>query len=402
MITFIILISLISLLTLYLIVSKIDKTYFNFLTPSFIIFIPSNYIFELLYLYYYPAEYKTISYFFTYLTYVLYFSSIVFGYIIFNFPQTPTPQTQKKITTLLPYIILSISIVVYLPIIINFKDIILSPREIYRETRSGYGLFYFISTTLTYLAFIIFLSIKKLVPLIACFILMIFHGSKGHILSLFTLYFLFQAYVLKVKYSLSKVLLICLAVSSIILGSFQFFAKNIDTKDILLVVSEYSDYTRNSLLIIESDIDKQFGKLTIEGNIITRIPRTFYPDKPKNFGTFFLSEYFFPQRFILEAGDPDFGLIGLAFADFGYFSIFYLIFWGIITGACIKTLSQRLKSNPSVGSFILFAFFSGITLIPTGSGYLIFEHLLLAILANKLIDYFSYSQHLSNSYATNN
>ncbi len=62
----------------------------------------------------------------------------------------------------------------------------------------------------------------------------------------------------------------------------------------LEAVSQYSDYTRNAMLVIDSHFPLQYGRLTVESQTFSRIPRFLMPSKPKNFGAFYLVDQFFP------------------------------------------------------------------------------------------------------------
>src|SRR4029077_14058034 len=93
---------------------------------------------------------------------------------------------------------------VYAPVLFEFREFLLSPRQIYELTRTGYGPETFVSSTLAYLGIIFILFTRRSVfmkafVITAASVLIAFHGSKGQILNVLLLLLLFQVYVRRKK-----------------------------------------------------------------------------------------------------------------------------------------------------------------------------------------------------------
>ncbi|MGC2047294.1 MAG: hypothetical protein WA635_01595, partial [Gallionella sp.] len=154
--------------------------------------------------------------------------------------------------------------------------------------------------------------------------------------------------------------------------------------DLLKGISAYSDYTRNAMLVIDSDMPLQLGRLTLENNIYAVVPRELFSEKPKNFGTFFLAEKFYPEWFLADTGSPAFG-IGVQYADFGPFSILYIIYWAVISGALLKIFVTRLRYYRNPADFVMVLFLAEVPLLSVGAGYLLIEHMFLAVLVALIV-----------------
>jgi len=385
---FVIFISLFIVIALYLYYSIKVKNWVNILTPGIFIAIPSQYLSEILYLQYNDPINSLSAYAYLYFCYTIQYAI----YIIFI---SKIKYINNKIFYVYkiqysPYILLFLSILIYAPILYEYKDYIFSPRYIYENTRSGYGIYYFTSSFLSNLAFIFILfKVKcfrgtKIIFFIACCLLSYLHGSKGQILSYIFIWLLYSVYIKETIYSLKKSLALGILASIGLVVLFKIFS-NIEDGEFLKFLSNYADYSRNSMLVIDSNIGPMGGALTVEENLYSRIPRPIYLNKPKNFGTFYLDEYFYPESFIADQGYPAFGNIGLAYADFGIFTIFYVAILALINGIITKFLLIKVSNTKSISSFILIVFISEISLIPLGSGYLLPEHLIVAYLVAVFI-----------------
>jgi hypothetical protein len=132
------------------------------------------------------------------------------------------------------------------------------------------------------------------------------------------------------------------------------------------------------MLVIDSKMPLQYGRLTLEANIIGRIPRLLMPDKPKNFGYMYLDEVFYPESVDLDAGVPSFG-IGVQYADFGIFAVVYLAAFAALRGWLARVFVSRLKTTRHPADFFLVAFFADISLFSVGGiGWLLPEALVVA------------------------
>lgn len=386
MIESIILLSLLMVILSYFLVSIKEKSYINVLTPTLLIFVPANYIFELIHIYYYGYSGSLYGYFFCYLTYALSFTLLALTYIKYPPYLIKLPfgtSNFRNFQRFLPHLFLLLSFLLYLPILIEFRELIFSPRDIYIHTRTGYGGMYFFSALLLYIAFILFLykkgsKIERYGAFTLCVLLAFLHGSKGQVVTLILIAMLFYVYVhdYKIKFR-SFLKYMTGTVVAIALLFYLTFSVDM-ANDFIKAISRYSDYTRNAIMVIDSDLEARFGELTLENTIYARVPRSIYPDKPKDFGTFYLAKKFFPAWFRADTGAPAFG-IGTQYADFGVFSLYYIILAAIFEGVLLRIFVTRLKSYKSPSDFIMVLFFSGIGLIPVGIGYLLPEHFVMAL-----------------------
>jgi len=404
MIEIIIIFSLIAGLATYIIASSKEGSFLNVFTPWILLSFPANYILELVHIYFYGGSGSLYAYFYCYLTYTL--SFIVLVVVYFNFPniKVKLPFKQVSIGGYLPYLFLFLSFFLYLPILIEFSEFILSPRELYMMTRTGYGLNFFLSSTLMYIAFILFLfkraffKTEKFFIFIVCTILAILHGSKGQILTLLLILLFYQAYINGFRVKFVKFALYTMIFTLIVILLFSLTLFGVDDIFLIEAISSYSDYTRNAMMVIDSDMSPLFGRLTLEDTVYSRIPRSIYPDKPKDFGNFYLAKEFYPEWFYLDTGSPSFG-VGVQFADFGVFSIFYHLLWSVLLGILLKSFVTRLRTYKNPSDFIMVLFLSGITLIPLGAGYLLPEHFFIAFGLAKLLrlNFFTSKHRISGS-----
>jgi hypothetical protein len=151
-----------------------------------------------------------------------------------------------------------------------------------------------------------------------------------------------------------------------------------DPLEAVRTISEYSDYTRNAMLVIDSHFPLQYGRLTMEGHVYGRIPRFVMPDKPTNFGALYLDDQFFGESLDDEKGAPDFG-IGLQYADFGVFAIAYLAFFAMVRGWLAQIFVRRLNGTQHPADFFMVAFLANVSLFPVGAvGWLLPEAFLIA------------------------
>jgi hypothetical protein len=151
-----------------------------------------------------------------------------------------------------------------------------------------------------------------------------------------------------------------------------------DAADAMQAISEYSDYTRNAMLVIDSHYPMQYGRLTIESNTFAVVPRQLMPGKPKNFGSFALAEEFFPKSFDGDTGSPAFG-VGLQYADFGSLAIIYLALAAGLKGWLARIFVNRLKLTRHPADFFMVAFLAEVSVFPVGTGWLLPEALLVAV-----------------------
>jgi hypothetical protein len=148
-------------------------------------------------------------------------------------------------------------------------------------------------------------------------------------------------------------------------------------------LAAYSEYTRNGMLVIDSDIGPLYGQLNLEQQVYSRIPRPLFPDKPSDFGSFYLAEHFFPEAFLQGQGAPAFSY-GIEFADFGVLALPYLTLINLLGGLLLKMFMTGLRRYNDPGSFVLVLFFAGLSVIPLSGIFLLGETIALAVAMNLL------------------
>jgi oligosaccharide repeat unit polymerase len=375
----------------YAMIVKYEKSYFNVLVPVIFFQVPVYFVLEPLNIALNGLQGSVFAYSYAYACYIVQFCVFAVAYryvkpIDSRFINSIADFRKNNDVKYFHIFLLSVSCFLMLPILYEYRDMLATPRKIYENTRSGYGIFLFTTALLNNLAFIVFLFNKRktFFGSIIFFVFLLaniyFHGSKGQFITIVMIYFAYITYVLGRKMGGKKFLVNFGIASAFLVSLFAVFtAKQSNLVEMAVNISSYSDYTRNGNKVIDSDFPLQYGRLVVEQNLYSRLPRVIYPEKPKDFGYFLLAKTFYPEWFENDTGSPAFGMGGV-WADFGIFAIVYFFAWAFVLGVIFKTLVVKLKKTANMGIFILVLFFMGIELIPLGAGYLVVEHLFLAII----------------------
>ena len=363
-----------------------EKSWINWYTFPAFITLTINYILPGLYLWIFRQNGSYFAYTYCYLTYACASLSLMFGYrLVRSAPSRATPAVSPNHNyTFFPWILLATSILLYLPILIEFRELLLFPREIYMRTRTGYGIEFFGSSLLMYLALITYLFKQKksllggVVLGGVCIGLIYLHGSKGELLELLEILILYRVYILRRPVTFASAVASVAAIALVGCLSFALFEGLTNVGELAVSMAGYSDYTQNAILVID-DPKSQFywGRLTLEDEIYTRIPRLIMPNKPKDFGLFKLASIYYPEWFQGDTGSPAFG-IGEQYADFGVFAVILISLWSVLSGWVAALLVASLRRRPEPGRFVVLLFFAGVDIIPLGSGYLLPETIVLA------------------------
>jgi hypothetical protein len=361
-------------------ISRHEGSYLNILTPAFIISIPACYLLPLFFIHVFGTDASSYAYVYVYATLTAENCAFVYAYTrpsrsLIRLPLRYSYSNFDRLS----FICLALAILMYAPVAFQFPEFLLDPRQIYAHTRTGFGINFYISSTLAYLAVILIQFsgrsrlIKGLVILVAA-VLLSLHGSKAQMFSLVLLLALFEVYVKKRKLKLWLSLLVGVGLAVFLVLLFAASMTLGDSPaDALEVISQYSDYTRNAMMVIDSHFPLQYGKLTLEGQTIGRIPRLLMPKKPKSFGALYLDDQFYPEAMDADAGAPDFGM-GVQYADFGALAIVYLAVFTMIRGWLARVFVDRLNRSRHPADFFLVAFLAEISLFPVGGvGWLLPE-----------------------------
>jgi hypothetical protein len=389
---FCILASFVGVVATYVYVSVRERSYLNVLTPSFAFLVPANYLLELYHLYLYGPTASPFAYALMYACYTATFVTFALGYVKTRVPALRLPFTAREAAAgrLAPYLVLAAAVALYAPVLIEFRGLLNNPRQIYEQTRTGYGVYFFLSTTACYLALVLLLFKRRLgrVELAlfsgTCLVFLWLHGSKGQMLLIVFIVAMYWAYLRGKRLSLVRFAVFGVVLGAIGVGLFML------TNPALLVnreglqgVSAYSDYTRNGMLVIDSNVGPLYGKLSLEQQIYTRVPRPLFPDKPNDFGALYLAEHFFPTAFQAQSGAPAFSF-GIEFADFGVLALPFVMLESFFGGMLLNVFMQGLRRHRGPGDFIMVLFAAGLPLIPLSGAFLLPESLILAIVANIL------------------
>ena len=252
--------SLIVSVSTYLFVSRREGGYLNILTPSFLVIIPAYYLLPLFFAQVFGNDASPYAYVYVYTTLAV--ENIAFAY-------SYTRPVKKLIRLPLGYSYenfgwlafgaLGLAVLMYAPILLEFPEYILDPRQIYTHTRTGFGINFYTSSVLAYVAVILILfsrrsRIVKAGVVLASGAVLALHGSKGQVLSLVLLIALFEVYVKMRRVKFLPALLagaamgffaLLLMIATMTLGE--------GPAEVLESVSSYSDYTRNAMLVIDSN-----------------------------------------------------------------------------------------------------------------------------------------------------
>lgn len=371
----IILVSLAVVVGSYVYLSRREGSYVNILTPVLLFGIPAWYLLELVYGGLFGYEASTYAYFYCYLTYALGVIGTMGGYLLM--PSKPLPIFVRLPYLRLPgipFLALAVAILLYAPILIRFPDLLFSPRQIYELTRSGFGISFYLSALAVYVGLILLLFLRRVkrsalvLFVIVSMPIIYLHGSKGQVLNFALIVLYFLVFVKGKRFNMMRLIGVGTVVSTLIVGLFYLSYSDEARADLLVEMANYAEYTRNAAMVIDDPtLEPQMGRLAFESKFYVMVPRAIFPDKPKDYGAFWLAKRYSPDRFDLDVGAPDFGL-GFLYADFGDFAAVYYFAGSVLAGIIMKILVTRLRHGPDAGTFFLLLAFLDVGLIPTGAG----------------------------------
>jgi hypothetical protein len=377
---------------LYAYVSLRERTYINALSAFFAFYFFTSFVLEPYFFQWDVYQYDVNAFAFVYLCDFANFFGLAVAYTavagVSKFNRIPdrSPAIETRLGTL-AWVLLALSAVMFLPVALEFRKLVFSdPRLLYASTRIGYGQYLFISVLLGNLSVICFLfsARRGYFLFVPCIILLtLLKGAKGPILVILEIYATWAVYVRGVRVALGKFALSAIAVVAIMTGLFAVTLRGVDSSVLLFAIAGYSDYNRNAALTVSKPIGPFYGRLALENWVYSRVPRVLYPNKPKNFGQYYLAEHYLPEQFVAEAGAPPFGA-GNYIADFGIFAPVFMLLMGLCGGYLLGLCVQWLRRGGGVAAFVPLLYFSGISLIPIPLAFLGVEHLLIGMFLGKI------------------
>jgi O-antigen polymerase len=383
--------SLLIVVLAYVKLSRIEGSYINVLVPSLITTIPASYFFPWIYVHIFGIGASPYAFLYVYATLAVENVAFVYAYSRARAKVVRLPfRFSYQNYGALAWICLGLAVLIYVPLLMQFREFLLDPREIYRQTRTGFGPQFYISSILAYLAVILILFTKRSRPTKTVVIavatgLLLLHGSKGQVLNVVLLLILFHVYGAGRKVGLGRTFIVCSAIALVVVLLFagtMFLGET--PQEVLESISQYSDYTRNAMMVIDDHFPLQYGRLTIEANTIALVPRALMPNKPKNFGAMRLDEEFYPEWLDADAGAPAFG-VGVQYADFGDLAIVYIVFFAMFRGWLARIFVNRLKVTHHPADFFMVAFLADVGLFPVGGiGWFLPGALLVALFLRRV------------------
>jgi oligosaccharide repeat unit polymerase len=375
----------------YVKVSRMEGSYINVLVPSLIAAVPACYFFPWIYIHVFGTGASQYAFLYVYATLAVENVAFVYGYSrarakVVRLPFHFSYQNFGR----LAWICLGLAVLIYVPLLLQFREFLLDPREIYKHTRTGFGPQFYVSSILAYLAVILVLFAKrswltKAVVIVVAMWLLLLHGSKGHVLSLVLLLILFHVYGAGRKVGPGRAFVACSAIALVVVLLFAgTMSLGEGPREMLEAISGYSDYMQNAMLVIDQHFPLQYGRLTIEANTLALVPRGLMPNKPKDLGGLYLDEVFYPDQLDADAGAPGFGM-GMQYADFGVLAIVYLAFFGLIRGWLARVFVNRLKLSHHPSDFFMVAFLADVGVFPVGGiGWFLPGALLVALFLRRV------------------
>ena len=381
-IAFIIFVSLILVASSYVLVSIRDKNIVDYLTPTVTILIVSSYLLPTIDSYTNGQLGSTYAYFYYYaaISIPILTSALVY---FFAKPMKIGWGADLIQSKNMRWIFLAFSAIIYAPILIKYSSLLASPRDIYQQSRSGEGIYFFTSILVLDISFIYFLFEKNkktwnnILFLLIATGLGLLHGSKSLTITFYWLYLLHAVYIEHRKFSLLKVGIV-LSIPAFIISALFIVLQGSSINILLDSMVKYADYSKNAMLVVDDrTMSPHYGKFVLESNLYGRIPRIFFPGKPDFYGSFRVASRYYSESDLRGVGSPDFS-VGLYYYDFGIFAIFYLSAWSAATTYILKGLVHKSNTDSSKANFLLIAFISGVGLIQTGESYTLPEHFILA------------------------
>src|SRR5260370_26651335 len=142
-----------------------EGSYINVLIPSLVVSIPAYYFLPGIYIQIFGTGASRYAFLYVYATLAAENVAFVYAYSRARAKVVRLPfRFSYQNFGLVAWICLGLAVLVYVPLLMQFREFLLDPREIYRLTRTGFGPQFYISSILAYLAVILVLFTKRSWP----------------------------------------------------------------------------------------------------------------------------------------------------------------------------------------------------------------------------------------------
>lgn len=358
-------------------------SYFNVITPYFVLSFIKNIIVEILYISNFGGEGGLLSFHLVAAGNSLEIVAIVVGFMMFRGKDAKVFVGVGSGYKFFSIILFVVAIILFLPVYAQFgNSIFLDSRSVYMETRTGYGVNYFFYIFLLKLSFIFSLFwlgrslFRQILLLVFYGALGVITGSKAAVLIFVVILFVYRyCSQNSKKYGLESFALV-MAAGFVVMGLAVVLLKpsqsDVELEDMVSALAVYADYNRNAQVVIDDNRPLEFGKIIFEDYVISKVPRFLYPDKPKDFGSFSLAAEYFPQWFMEDTGSPSFG-VGALYADFGSLFLVWIAISSAIQGWILGYCVYQFNRNKNPYWFVFMLSFAGFSLLTAGVGSFIFE-----------------------------
>jgi hypothetical protein len=250
---------------------------------------------------------------------------------VFKTPKMPKYPVNKKIWQ---YIVVIISAY----FIYNYKSLFLAlsnPRMFYANSRINGGFLYYIIIPLANFAYFCYITRLRYSPktfrcdlfkaIIATLVICAFIYVFGQKSSFLIIGFLLLTTIFYKTKNNGVILRLGIVFTLFCVWVFVLYSlqQNINVTGIFESLANYSDYIRNFDDLVDNLNGFYGGRIFLENEIFSYIPRALWPNKPTLFGSLRLGlEVPSLVKWTLSlTGAPSFGPIGAAYADFGMLGV---------------------------------------------------------------------------------
>jgi len=292
--------------------------------------------------------------FLVYIFYIIYFISITAGFVLgTKYPFYIRENPKRSNIIIFNFVTIIFIVIIAYKLIKTFGIVaIINPRELYTNTRLGYGHIYFllgcIIRILMIVSFIYGSLFDKIISLILTLFITYVMGSKWIFLSSVVILLFVYVFKKKINVSIKNILIISFMIIPVLLVTFYIFtpfARSSGNDLITFMIHYFSEPVRNFAVELNYLKDNYNGVLTFQNNFYALLPRFIFLDKPELFGSFVIAYTFYPEWTLSFTGAPSFGLFGTIFADLGYLSLIFISITSLINGFLIGSIEKGMKIN---------------------------------------------------------